>query len=355
MRAASVMLRPLKVRKKVSFFSRQSDTPPADFTILKQLVEEISDDTECVMLTKMLEGHMLSYPFHLLKQIYHAMTSRMIVINGYCVSASVLDLKGRAKVMQIWHAQSAVKKFGYQTVGLPSGRSSETARILNMHGNYDIVTACSARTAGFFSEAMGTDISAFVYTHAPHTVEMVSREAEKRADTRRKLGIGEDEHVILYAPTFRKGGSVKTAGLLREIDRRKYTVIFRPHPLDRDLEEIPGDVTTDTKDPLEDLICAADTVITDYSSIMTEALIMNRRLFIYGYDIDRYKEDPGLNIDLGDERFKGIFFREASRVNGLLEGAYDENGAHELKSMLVDDGLPYDLSVFRRIFSEVLG
>jgi CDP-ribitol ribitolphosphotransferase len=37
----------------------------------------------------------------------------------------------------MWHALSAVKKFGWQTVGSEDGTRERTARIMRMHKGYD--------------------------------------------------------------------------------------------------------------------------------------------------------------------------------------------------------------------------
>lgn len=46
-----------------------------------------------------------------------------------------------------------------------------------------------------------------------------------------------------------------------------------------------------------ELLCVADYVITDYSSISLEAAALNKKLLFYVYDYDRYIKDNGLNID----------------------------------------------------------
>lgn len=329
-----------KTRRKVTFLSRQSNTPSDDFVLLRDMIENEIPDAEVAMLTKMIEGHVLTYPFHVLRQIGHIATSKVIIVDGYCIPVSCLDLKPETKVIQIWHAQTAVKKFGLQTVGKPSGSSPDVARVMKMHRNYDYVIAPSKKTAGFFSEGMGTDMSKFVLAFMPHTVRMAERAEEIRASKRAEMGLDDSKRTILYAPTFRKGKKVPANELFAAVDREKYDFIFRPHPIDTDLETLDPDMKVDFESSIYDLITAADIVITDYSSIMVETLLMEREMYVFAYDIDEYKEDPGLNIDLSDGTCDGFFFRDPSELPGLLENGYDPEKTRALKEMLIDEDIP---------------
>ena len=346
---------PLKVRRKVSFLSRQSNTPSADFELLKNMIEKECGDTEIVCLTKMIEGHRFSYPFHMLRQIKHIASSRLVIIDGYCIPVSCLDLRPGTKVLQIWHAQTAVKKFGLQTIGKPSGSSAKVAEVMRMHRNYDHVVAPSEKTAAFFSEGMGTDLSKFVFAFMPHTIRMIEEAGKVRKEKRQELGLDEEKKTILYAPTFRKGQQVPANELFACVDKDRYDFIFRPHPIDTDLETLDKDMKVDPDSSIYDLITAADIVITDYSSIMVETLLMNKDMYIFAYDIEEYKEDPGLNIDLSDETFKEIFFTEAEQLAAMLEKGPGAESTAALRKMLIDDGIPLSNDRLMDLIKEDLG
>ena len=84
-------------------------------------------------------------------------SSRVAVIDGYCIPVCMLKHKSDLTVVQIWHALGAVKKFGWQSVGTKEGRSESISRAMCMHRNYDYVLAPSKKTAEFYSE--GFDIA----------------------------------------------------------------------------------------------------------------------------------------------------------------------------------------------------
>ena len=82
-------------------------------------------DLKLVFLCKRFDNikkHFISYGFYTLKTMYHVATSHVCIIDSYSLPISVLKHKKDLKVMQIWHAMGAIKKFGYQTVGKTSGR-----------------------------------------------------------------------------------------------------------------------------------------------------------------------------------------------------------------------------------------
>ena len=54
---------------------------------------------------------------------------------------------------------------------------------------------------------------------------------------------------------------------------------------------------------MQELLCATDTLVTDYSSTIGEALVSNKKCFIYAYDYEKYKKNRGLVMDLIDLPF----------------------------------------------------
>jgi CDP-glycerol glycerophosphotransferase (TagB/SpsB family) len=50
-----------------------------------------------------------------------------------------------------------------------------------------------------------------------------------------------------------------------------------------------------------DMMKIADYVITDYSALVIDSAIMNKKLLLYVYDYNKYKKENGLNIDLYKE------------------------------------------------------
>ena len=63
----------------------------------------------------------------------------MCIIDGYCIPVSVLHHRKELRVVQVWHALGAIKKFGRQALSVPGGRDKELAERMGMHKHYDAV------------------------------------------------------------------------------------------------------------------------------------------------------------------------------------------------------------------------
>ena len=115
--------------------------------------------------------------------------------------------------------------------------------------------------------------------------------------------------IILYAPTFRGTSIAKSYiqyeldfKVLKEVLGNGYAFVTKFHPLmaqgglaESGRLQGSGFVFDGTKllTPAEAL-CAADILITDYSSIMFEYYLLERPVISYIYDIDTYDKDRGL-------------------------------------------------------------
>lgn len=123
-----------------------------------------------------------------------------------------------------------------------------------------------------------------------------------RPSLRRALGIDDGEYVVLYAPTWRGEFEHAQIGgqegeLLKRLAKLKVRVLFRGHHLTQKLFEtvempsvlVPSDVY-DTNE----LLAIADVLITDYSSVYFDYLVLGRPIIHYVYDIDGYERERGL-------------------------------------------------------------
>ena len=63
------------------------------------------------------------------KQMYHLATSRVVVLDSYCIVASVLKKKKGTTIIQMWHALGSFKKFGKSIIG--KDESSVNISVMN--------------------------------------------------------------------------------------------------------------------------------------------------------------------------------------------------------------------------------
>ena len=353
-------------RRKIVFLSRQSSRP-LDFALLEPELRRRWPDRDLVWCC-VPEIDEMSVSL-MLRQIWHAATAEVCLVDGYVPAVSV-PRHHRAYVVQLWHAPGAIKKFGYQSLDTPAGRSSATARILRMHRGYDCVVSGVPGATGFFAEAFDMDPSRIRALGLPCIDYLVSPDyeglrAERFSRAERHVNwafsdpaVGPDEPplpdttTVIYAPTFRRGGSDPlwlehaVEGLERALagSATNVRLVVAGHPLEvhqeggEDLDVRPRVRTGVLRGATTmDALHVADYVLTDYSTVAFEAGMLGKRVLFYVPDIEEYRRSPGLNIDPVAEL-------------PTLSSA----DAHEVAEVIIGER-PYDQTAFDAFFRSQVG
>ena len=302
-------LKLLPTEHQIVFISMQSDSISLDFELLKKDLEYREPGTKLVFLCKKMESSLtkksdyIKYVFNMLEYTLEAMhylaTSKVCVAESYCVPISLLKHKKDLKIIQIWHASGAIKKFGYQSLDTKEGKSSEIAQLMCMHKNYDYVIAPSEATKNIFAEAFNIEKEKIVKLGLPRLEYITNREYDKTEDIYNEYPQLKNKKVILYVPTFRKGKNIDLTDILNYSLKDEYKLIIKLHPLENTV--VPEEYKIDSKYTTYDLIKIADYIITDYSILSIEASILEKPIFLYLYDLEEYSQNRGLNINLQQE------------------------------------------------------
>lgn len=318
----------LKVQRKVVYISRQFNKGTLDFNLIVKSMEEEYPDVKNVVLAKRMEKSIISkigYFFHMIVQMYHVATAKVVITDSYCIVISVLNHKKETKIIQTWHAISAIKKFGYQTIGKKSGTDKVVADAMCMHKNYDYVLCASKITKKYFMEAFNIKEENIKYLGLPRLDYILQEDKEKTEEIYNTYPELKNKINILYVPTFRKYKKVKINDVIQRIDTKKYNLIVKLHPLDKkNYVYLQKDgVIYDDKFKSYDLLKMCDKVITDYSSLAMEASLLEKPLYFYIYDVKIYKEDPGLNFDFKKEKIGTYSTNSPKKIVNMLEREYD--------------------------------
>lgn len=333
---------------RVVIISRESDERTLDVAMLEAELLKRGLDVRVLskLLTKEKSIKALGYAGHVAKQEAVILGADVVVLDTYCIPASMIPHRRGTKVVQIWHALSAIKKFGWQTVGREGGSSERVARLMKMHRGYDYVTCASDITAEHFCEAFRVDRNKVAKFGLPRIDYIRSVTAgERQADARKRilttypeLAKSKDvgKRIILYAPTFRRGKSVDVKSLADAIDRERYELVVKLHPLYRgDAGQAEG-VVYDESFSSYDWLSVADVIISDYSSYVIEATLADKPLYIYAYDIEDYAQNTGLNIDFDAEPIAPYVFRDAGSLASALGKDYDTEALRAFRERYID-------------------
>lgn len=303
-------LKLMPVKNQIVFVSMQSDYPSLDFKLLAEEIENKAPDINLVFLCKKMESalekktdyikYVLKMVGYVFKAMYYLATSKVCVAESYCVPVSFLKHKKELKIIQIWHASGAVKKFGYQSLNTEEGKSEDVAKLMCMHKNYDYAIAPSETTKHIFSEAFNIEKEKIIKLGLPRLEYITNEKYNKAEEIYEQYPELKNKKIILYVPTFRKGKNIDLTEILNyPLDNEKYELIIKLHPLEK--TEVPKEYKIASKYTSYDLIKIADYIITDYSILSVEASILEKPIFLYLYDLDEYNKNRGLNIDLNKE------------------------------------------------------
>ncbi|MBQ9993318.1 MAG: CDP-glycerol glycerophosphotransferase family protein [Clostridia bacterium] len=309
LRAIYAPMKLMRTRDRVTFISRQSDTPSVDFRLLQASLRERFPQYEIITLCRTIPkspAGMISYALHILTQMKYIATSRVVVLDTYCIPVSVLRHKRDLRVLQLWHALGAFKRFGHSVAGEEEGSSLDIVQAMDMHKNYDLIVASGNASVLPFAEAFGYPAEKFLTTGLPR-IDYISQERYylpvREEIYRRYPMLQNGRQCILYVPTFRRSGGhndydlVDAVSAVRQAtDLLSFNLIIKTHS-GEELIYTESDCAEGRFFSGMELISVADHIISDYSSIIFEAGIANKPIYLYCYDRDRYVSSRGFYLD----------------------------------------------------------
>lgn len=176
--------------------------------------------------------------------------------------------------------------------------------------NVDYMVVSGKYEEKVFHTAFKTEDKNYIKCGMPRNDRLWHVKEREKGQVRKRLGIPSDKKVILYAPTWREsknGGKsyeIKPPVHFDEWNKTigdEYIVFFRAHHLTTKVLGIQfndfiwnGNIYPD----VNDLLVAADILITDYSAIAFDYSILGRPILCFAYDYDSYLAQRGTYFDI---------------------------------------------------------
>ena len=314
-------------KKRVVILSRQSNEPSLDICLLRDELASrgIPVRVLCDKMGRGLSG-MVRYMGPLFRQMAYLATSKVAVLDSYCIPASLFPKRKGLTVIQMWHALGAMKKFSKSILDKPEGKSSKIASIMKMHEGYDYIFTSSEKARPAFAEAFGYPPEALTVMSLPRVDVIMNKDLDRK--NREKVlteypqlrQSDPPREVILYAPTLRLGKDMTPAvrDLIAAADTDRYDLVISMHPLtelDRTelAEDLPANVIIGSRFSTTELMAAADHVVTDYSAVTYDAALKGLPLYFFAFDKDEYLADREFYLDY-DKDMPGPVCRTAEEV-----------------------------------------
>lgn len=243
---------------------------------------------------KVIAARRLPHPGgYQLKMFWEIMRSRVIVTDDYVRYLRYFPLRKDQKVVQLWHACGAFKKFGR------FGTNLEESVDLATHAQYNLVCVSGEEVRDVYADSFGIDRKKVRALGAPRTDIFFDkgRQAQIRQEVCSRYPQLRGKRVILYAPTFRDTSSDRTVFRPQlDFDRLSAELpedmmfVVRPHPI-MTAPVISGkyDKVLEIRDiPTNDLMFVSDLLVTDYSSVIFEYSLLKKPILFFCYDLESY-------------------------------------------------------------------
>lgn len=298
------------VQQKVVFLVSFEENPTA---IIKQMKLANLTPKTIVFYDPRVDVSKLSLDFikakpKTLKQfiplMFHLNTAKVVVTDNYFVELAGLKLRNGVNCIQVWHANGALKKFGWEDKAAQKRSAEDKKRFQEVYKRFTKVLVGSDEMATIFQKSFLLDESNMLKLGVPRT-DYFFKEAQLQENYQWSY-----EHLhltnrikLLYAPTFRDNelGMAKLHLDIAEMKQalgNEYQLILKLHPsISNDLEKLDDDfvIYVDKETPIETLLPVVDILITDYSSIPFEFALLQKPMIFFTYDLTEYDNARGLS------------------------------------------------------------
>ena len=233
------------------------------------------------------------------KLAYQIARSKVVVVDDFTPILNEVWAMEHRILIQLWHACGAFKTFGFTRVGKDGGPNQTSTN--HRYYNYAIVSSDEIRR--FYAEGFGIDVKNVKALGVPRTDDFFqeSYKNEIRAKLYEQYPQLKDKKIIMFAPTFRGNGAgtahfpfekFNVKDVLEKLGD-EYMIIIKhhpfveaKHPVDASVKDRVLDLSAESE--INDLLFITDLLITDYSSVIFEASLLNIPMLFYAFDLEDY-------------------------------------------------------------------
>lgn len=224
------------------------------------------------------------------------LTSKVIVTDDYVKYLRYFPLRPEQRVVQLWHACGAFKKFGQRGTNIPVSTDIAT------HAQYNLVTVSGEKVRSIYADAFDVNYQKVQALGMPRTDDYFNKKLifKKKRQIYLKHPKLLFKSVIVYAPTFRDTDGNRNEfhpeidfDLLSKSLLPNQVLLICPHPI-MDAPILPHEYHNilEVRDfSTNDYMLISDMLITDYSSVIFEYALLGKPIAFFCYDLLRYDRD----------------------------------------------------------------
>ena len=334
-------------RKKAVFVEVRFDEITDSFRLVYDRMKADGFDVHEQFIENIKPGKW-GYIKRCLRMLEDISDAHYVFLNDACNVTSCIPLRKGTKIYQLWHACGAFKKFGMSTAELIFGDNRKSLEKYPNYGNLSYVTVSSPEVIWAYEEAMNlkdtktqvvaTGVSRTDVFYDQHFIE------QSKAAVYSVCPAAENKKIILYAPTFRGRVAKAESPDCLDIPAMKralgdeYVLLIKHHPFVKQPPVVPEDCADFAMDvtkslEIDQLLCASDVCISDYSSLIFEYSLFERPMIFFAYDLDDYFDWRGFYYNY-DELTPGPVVKETEEIIDYirhLDTRFDQAQVHAFK------------------------
>lgn len=230
--------------------------------------------------------------------------SQLVICDNYFAFLAGIDFNSKTKVVQLWHANGAIKLFGLEAQYSKKSSTLDKKRYMRVYEKFTHYLVGSEKMAQIFAKNYKQDINVLPFGYIPTDVYFDKLWIEKKRFKFQSKWFSEKK-ILLYAPTYREkyvGASIDFKHIFSKMNE-EWTILVKAHPHDKNLkrvlEENQENLINLNHENLQEILPFVDCLITDYSSIPFEYTLANKhgRIVFFCYDLKEYKQTVGIEPD----------------------------------------------------------
>lgn len=274
-------------------------------------------------------------------------TGKVVIVDDYFRLLNMVDKRPEVKLMQLWHACGAFKTFGFTRLGKAGGPKQTDPN----HRMYDVAIVSSAEIAKHYAEGFGLSDDKVLATGIPRTDIFMDPQYAQTVQDRfyAKYPQLRDKRIILFAPTFRGNGQMSAyypadafhVDEFMEALPADTALLIKYHPFCPERPVIPEGykdrvLDLSDEDELNDLLFVTDLLITDYSSVVFEASLLDIPMLFYAFDLFDYISKRDFYYDFESFVPGKIVFSQRELTEAIVAGDFESEKVPPFKTKFFD-------------------
>jgi len=240
------------------------------------------------------------------KYFKYLLTSKIIITN--CGGISYLPLRNKQICINTWHGGGPYKKTGNSAY---NDKWYKKELILNKKNTRYMVSSCELCT-NLEAKSMLFNKKDCILSGNPRIDVFFMKTNYIKEKVLNFYNIERTNKLVLFAPTYRTNSSKFKFDLSDNFNNLDYHLVLntlqrkfggtwqfavRFHPKVKNTQILDSSIINCTAYPdMQELLYAADVVITDYSSLMWDFSFTKRPCFLFADDIDDYEKNRGFYL-----------------------------------------------------------